>query len=200
MVNEDKMAIRGLVTAIVRGPDGQVKTFDAHPLISWLPVSWQRMISKVHKKLTYSGQPMIVTNHNIVTNEGDALIADLMALTPARNKVDGTNGYIEVGTGFTSESKSATSCTTPTGSPEVLDSSYPQTKGSWGAADDNVTVYRSTFEAGDLNATGIDEAALINGSVAATADCLAYAQITPAVNVTTSDTLEVTWELTFTGS
>ena len=76
-----------------------------------------------------------------------------------------------------------------------MDTGYPQTKGSWGAADDNVLVYVATFEAGDLNATGIDEALLGNGT-----DTLAYAEINPAVDVTTSDTLEVTWELTFLGA
>jgi hypothetical protein len=142
---------------------------------------------------------MISVNHNIVTDEGDALIADIMSQTPAKTKVDNTNGYIEVGTGFTSEAKSTLSCATPTGSPEVMDASYPQQKGAFGAANDNVTVYKSTFEAGDLNATGIDEAALINNAAAASAECLAYAQITPAIDVASTDTLAVTWELTFTG-
>ena len=196
----DKMAIKGQVTAIVRGPDGLIKTFDAHPLISWMPVSLQKKVSKVFKNLTYAGQLMKVTNHNIVTDEGDAMVADILQETPERAKVDGTTGFIEVGTGFTSESKSITSCLTPSGSPELMDATYPQTEGAWGVALDNVTVYVATFEAGDLNATGIDEAALINDGTATAADALAYAQITPAVNVTTSDTLEVTWKLTFTGS
>lgn len=140
-------------------------------------------------------------NHNIVTDEGDALVADIMSQTPARTKVDNTNGHIEVGTGWTGTTpKSNTSCNTPTGSPEVMDATYPKLKGSWGAADDNVTQYRATFEAGDLNVTGIDEAALLNNSAAASADCLAYGQISPSVNMTTSDTLQVDWELTFTGS
>ena len=56
------------------------------------------------------------------------------------------------------------------------------------------------IEAGDLAAVGIDEAALLNHVTPATADCLAYAQISPAVDVGASDTLEVTWELTFLGS
>lgn len=196
----DKMAIKGQVTAIVRGPNGLIKTFDAHPLISWMPVSLQKKVSGIFRSLTYAGQPMKVVNHNIVTDEGDALVADILAETPARVKVDGTTGFIEVGTGFTSESKSTTSCLTPTGSPELMDASYPQTKGAWGAANDNVTVYVSTFEAGDLTATGIDEAALLNDGTATAADALAYAEISPSVNVTASDTLEVTWELTFTGS
>jgi hypothetical protein len=177
--------IKGKVSWVVRGPDGEIKR---HPR-TW----WQKLLG-------LPGTPMMGTNHNIVTDEGDALIADAMSDTPTQTKVDGTNGYIEVGTGFTSESKSQTSCLTPTGSPELMDSGYPQPKGAFGAADDNVTVYVATFEAGDLNDTGIDEAALINNSTATAAECLAYAQINPAVNVGTSDTLEVTWELTFTGA
>lgn len=200
MMLENKARIKGLVTARVYGPDGNLKTFDAHPAIAWLPFSVQKALSRLSKGLTYDGQPMEATNHNIVTNEGDAMIADLMSETPGQTKVDNTNGHISVGTGFTSEAKTVEACVTPTGSSEVMDATYPKMKGAFGAANDNVTQYRATFEAGDLNATGIDEAALMNHATPASGDCLAYAQITPAVNVTTSDTLEVTWELTFTGA
>lgn len=179
-----KSRIRGKVTAIVYDKNGEIKRF---------PQTWYQ------KLLGLPGRQMVAINHNIVTDEGDALIADQMAQTPAKQKVDNTSGYIEVGTGFTSEAKSTLSCATPTGSPEVMDASYPQVKGAFGAANDNVTVYKATFEAGDLNATGIDEAALINNATAASAECLAYAQITPAIDVSSSDTLAVTWELTFTG-
>ncbi len=179
-----KAHIRGKVTAIVYGPDGEIK---------------RRPQNLIQRLLGLRGSRMISVNHNIVTDEGDALIADLMSQTPAKNKTDNTNGHIEVGTGFTTEAKSVLSCATPTGSPEVMDASYPQQKGAFGAANDNVTVYKSTFEAGDLNATGIDEAALLNAATAAGAECLAYAQITPAIDVTSSDTLAITWELTFTG-
>lgn len=196
---QDKARITGQVTARVYGPDGQLKCFPEHPVLKHFPLGIQRFAERMFG-IPISGSPMEVTNYNIVTDEGDAMVADLCAQTPARTKVDNTNGYIEVGTGYVSETKAVTSCVTPTGSPEVMDATYPLLKGSWGAADDNVTQYRATFEAGDLNATGIDEAALLNGSTATTADCLAYAQITPAVNVTTADTLEVTWELTFTGA
>ena len=133
--------------------------------------------------------------HNIVTNEGDALIADLHQNTTERTKLDNANAVIGVGTGFTSEAKTVDALQTQTGSDEAMDTGYPQTKGAWGAADDNVIVYVATFEAGDLNATGIDEALLGNGT-----DTMAYAQISPAVDVSSSDTLEVTWEITFTGS
>ena len=191
----DKLTIKGQVTAIVRGPDGLIKTFDAHPLISWMPLSWQKKVSNISKNLTYAGQPMKVTNHNIVTDEGDALIADLMQETPERTKVDNANGVIGVGTGFSAETKAVDALVTQTGSDEEMDATYPQTLGAWAAANDNVIVYISTFEAADLNDTGIDEALLGNGT-----DTLAYAEISPAVNVTTADTLEVTWEITFLGS
>jgi len=39
---------------------------------------------------------------------------------------------------------------------------------------------------------------LLNGSGTG-AQCLAYAQIAPAVNVTTDDTLQVLWEITILG-
>ena len=139
-------------------------------------------------------------NHNIVTDEGDALIADLMSDSPARTKVDNTNGHIQVGTGWTGTTPKANEVVnTATGTPKVMSAGYPQLKGSFGAADDNVVQYRALFAAGDLDATGIDEAALLNHATPASADCQAYAQITPAVDVTTSDSLQVDWELTILG-
>ena len=47
--------------------------------------------------------PMVTVHHNIVTNEGDALIADLLQNTPERTKLDSANAVIGVGTGFTAE-------------------------------------------------------------------------------------------------
>lgn len=178
--------IKGKLTVTVFGPDGQIKRR--------APNFFQRLLG-------LNGSPMVSINHNIVTDEGDAMIADIMAHTPARVKVDGTNGYIQVGTGWTGTTpKANTVLNTPTGTPELMDSTYPKVKGTFGAANDNVTQYRSTFEAGDLNATGIDEAGLANNITPASWDLLAYAQITPAVDVSTADTLQVDWELTFLGS
>lgn len=177
---ENKIGITGKVTVRVLGPDGEVK---------------RREPTLLQKLLGIPGSKMISVNHNIVTNEGDALIADLLQDTPERTKVDNTNGLISVGTGFTTEAKTVDALVSITGSAEAMDASYPQTKGAWAAADDNVIVYKSTFEAGDLNATGIDEALLGNGT-----DTMAYAQISPAVDVSSSDTLEVTWEITLLGA
>ena len=154
-----------------------------------------RSITWFQKLFRLEASPMISVNHNIVTDEGDALVADLLQETPERTKVDNTNGVIGVGTGWVSTTKSTDALVTQTGSDEAMDATYPITKGDWAAADDGVIVYVSTFEAGDLNDTGIDEALLSNGT-----DTMAYAQITPAVDVSTSDTLEVTWEITYLGA
>ena len=147
------------------------------------------------------GKVISVSMHNIVTDEGDAMIADLMAETPARTKVNGANGYIEVGTGWTgSGTKQNTSCNTPTGNPEQLDATFPKLKGSWGNANDNVVQYRVVFEAGDLSANDINEAALLNNASAGSADCLSYGQLSPVADITIADSLKVEWELIFLGA
>lgn len=144
---------------------------------------------------------MLGFHHNIVTNQGDALIADHMTETDAKTLVDNTNGHITVGTGWTGSSpKTNEAVNTPTDSPEVMDATYPKLKGAFGAANDNVAQYRATFEAGDLNASGIDEAGLGNNATEASGDNMAYGEISPAVNVTTADTLQVDWEITYTGA
>jgi hypothetical protein len=81
---------------------------------------------------------------------------------------------------------------------EALDNGFPALKASWGSTGDTTIQYRATFEAGDLNANGINEAALLNGNGAA-ANCLAYAQLVPSANVTSTDTLQVLWEITILG-
>jgi len=81
---------------------------------------------------------------------------------------------------------------------KALDSGYPTLNAVWGNNGDTTVTYRATFEAGSLNANGINEACLLNGNGTG-ANCLAYAQITPSVNVTASDTLQVLWEITILG-
>jgi hypothetical protein len=81
---------------------------------------------------------------------------------------------------------------------QALDAGYPALKAAWGNTGDTTLVYRATFDAGALNANGINEACLLNGSGTG-ANCLAYAQITPSVNVTSSDTLQIVWEITILG-
>jgi hypothetical protein len=138
-------------------------------------------------------------HHNIVTREGDALIADALLVSPTKTKVSSSAGFIQVGTGWTGNSvKTNVRCNTPTGSMKALDSGYPALKAAWGNTGDTTLVYRASFAAGSLNANGINEACLLNGN-AGGSNCLAYAQITPVVNVTTSDTLQVQWEITILG-
>lgn len=181
----DRLKIKGKLTVTVFGPDGKIKR---------RPQNW------FQKLFDLPGSLAISVNHNIITDEGDALVADIMSMTPARQKLDNTNGFVQVGTNWTGTSpKTNTVVNTATGTPEVMDSTYPKQKGAFGAANDNVTQYRATFEAGDLNAT-ITEAALLNNITPASADCLAYAQVTPSAVVTTSDTLQVDWEITYLGA
>jgi hypothetical protein len=137
--------------------------------------------------------------HNIVTREGDALIADALLASPTKTKVTSSAGYIQVGTGWTGNStKTNTRCNTATGSMKLLDSGYPALKAAWGSTGDTTLIYRATFAAGTLNANGINEACLLNGN-STSAISLAYAQISPSVNVTTSDTLQILWEITILG-
>ena len=181
---KDKIKIKGLVTVRVLDKDGNVK---------------RRMPGWFRRLLKLRGQAMEYRHHNIVTREGDALIADALLATPARTKVTSANGFIQIGTGWTgSNTKSNTRCNNATGSMCALDSGFPVLKAAWGNVGDTTVTYRATFSAGALNASGINEACLLNGNDA-TANSLAYAQITPSVNVTASDTLQVLWEITILG-
>jgi hypothetical protein len=142
---------------------------------------------------------METRRHNIVTRQGDALIADALLASPAKAKVASGSGFIQAGTGWTGNSvKTNAGCNTPAGSAEALDDGYPALKAAWGSAGDTTVCYRASFEAGKLSANGINEAALLNGNSGAAA-CLAYAQISPAVNVSSADTLQVVWEITILG-
>lgn len=181
---KEKTAVRGKITVRVLDENGNVKRDEA---------------GFIQKLFKLNGKKIERVNHNIVTNTGDAMIADIMSNTPARTKVNSTNGHIAVGTGWSGNSpKNNNGCNNQVGSRRVMDSGYPVLKDSFGGDNDNVVVYRSTFSAGSLNNTGIDEAALMNGSTGG--DCLAYAQITPEVNITLNDTLQIEWEITFLGS
>jgi hypothetical protein len=181
---KDRLRVKGMVTVRVLDRDGSVKR---------RPQTWFRRLLRLPGKLCEQRY------HNIVTREGDALIADALLVSPVKAKVSSSAGYIQVGTGWTGNSaKTNTRCNTPTGAMEQLDSGYPQLKAAWGSTGDTTVVYRATFEAGDLNANNVNEACLLNGN-GASAVSLAYAQINPSVNITVSDTLQVQWEITILG-
>jgi hypothetical protein len=153
----------------------------------------------IRKLLGIQGRKMEQIRHNIITNTGDALLANWLTTSPSKTRITESTGRIAVGTGWTGVStKANTACNNQVGSRQAMDSGYPQTKGAFDAADDNVIIYRSTFAAGALNTSGIDEAALMNA--ASSGECLAYAQITPEVNITNNDTLQIEWEITFLGT
>ena len=159
-----------------------------------------KQATKEINKLTVRQQKQIEEDYNTITNQGDGMIADLMISNPTLTKVDATNGYMRVGTGWTGTTpKNNTGVNTATGSFKKLDSTYPKTQAAFGSSGQNVVLYRTSFAAGDLNANGINEVALMNGNTAS-AKCLAYAQITPAVNVTSADSLQIDWQITVSGS
>jgi len=182
---KDTQRLKGLVTVTVLDKDGNIKT---------KPRSFLR------KLLGLPAKQMIYKHHNTITNQGDGLLADWMLSTPTQTKVDESNGYMIVGTGWTGTSpKANTSVNTAAGTYTKLDSGFPKTSGAFGATGQNVVLYRTSFGAGSLSANGINEVALMNGNTAA-AKCLAYAQITPSVNVTSSDSLQIDWQITVSGS
>jgi len=184
VVMKDRIKIRGMVTVRVLDKDGNVKRCSP----GWFG-----------RLLGLRGRLMEFKHHNIVTQEGDALIADALLVSPAKTKVSSANGYIQVGIGWTGNgTKNNTRCNTPTGAMKALDADYPALKDVWGETGDNVITYRATFTAGSLNANGINEACLLNGN-GNSANCFAYAQINPAVNVTEADTLQILWEITILG-
>jgi hypothetical protein len=81
---------------------------------------------------------------------------------------------------------------------KALDSGYPKLKAPWGSTGDNILIYQATFAAGSLTASGINETCLLNGN-STSAHSLGYAQLTPVVNMTASDTLQVQWEVEMKG-
>jgi hypothetical protein len=181
---KDRIRIKGAVTIKVLDSNGDVKRYK--------PGFFRRLLG-------LRGRLLEMRHHNIVTREGDALIADALLVSPTKTKVSSANGFIQVGTGWTGNStKTNTRCNTPTGNMKALDAGYPVLGAAWGNAGDTTVTYRATFDVGTLNASGINEACLLNGNTGG-ADCLAYAQITPSVNVTASDTLQVLWEITILG-
>jgi len=181
---KDKIRIRGNVTIQVFDKNGKLKRRS--------PGFFRRLFG-------LRGKIVFQEKHNIVTREGDALIADALLVSPTKTKISSSNGFIQVGTGWTGNStKNNRRCNTPTGSMRALDANYPALLDVWGEPGDTVLTYRATFASGTLNANGINEAVLLNGN-GQEANCLAYAQISPAVNVTASDTLQILWEICILG-
>jgi hypothetical protein len=181
---KDCIKIRGRVTVRVHDVDGNVK---------------RNRPGLLRRLFGLQGRIMEYRHHNIVTREGDALIADALLASPTKPKVTSSAGFIQIGTGWTGNStKTNTRCNAATGSMKALDAGYPVLGAAFGNIGDTTLSYRATFAAGTLNVNGVNEACLLNDNGAG-ANCLAYAQITPSVNITSSDTLQVLWEITILG-
>ena len=115
---KERLRVKGLVTVRVLDRDGNVKR---------RPQTWFRRLLHIPGRLCEQKY------HNIVTREGDALIADALLASPTKTKVTSSSGYIQVGTGWTGNStKTNTRCNTSTGSMKAPDSGYPALKAAWG--------------------------------------------------------------------
>jgi hypothetical protein len=79
---KDRLRVKGLVIVRVLDKDGKVKR---------RPPSWFRRLFRVPGRL-YEQR-----FHNIVTREGDAMIADSLLASPTKTKVTSSTGYIQVG-------------------------------------------------------------------------------------------------------
>jgi hypothetical protein len=140
-------------------------------------------------------------NHNIVTSQGDQLIADALSNVPARQPLNNSHGFMILGTGWSGSSpKNNSWVNTQVGSGQALALGYPQLQGSWGQLNGNVIWYRSIWAAGSLNASNINEACLVTAATqSSSTSCLAYAQVVPTTTVTLSDTLTLDWYITILG-
>ncbi|GHU91841.1 hypothetical protein FACS189476_12580 [Spirochaetia bacterium] len=94
----DSIRVKGMVTVRVFDKDGNIK---------------RRAPRWFGRLLHLQGRPYEQRFHNIVTRQGDALIADALLASPTKAKVLSASGYIQVGTGWTGNSvKTNTRCNT----------------------------------------------------------------------------------------
>ena len=178
--------------------NAEVDRIMSDPLMTHIkrkPQTWWQKILKL------PGDPMVSLWHNIVTDQGDALIADIMSQTPARQKADNTHCWTICGTAYSGTTpKTRIWVVTPTGSSQLQDATYPKQKGAFGAANDNTTQYRVTFAPGAFGTVTINEALMATGSSSGAGDSLTYGQVSPAASVTALDSLQIQWEITYLGA
>lgn len=142
------------------------------------------------------GNLLSQSQHNTVTTQGLGYLADLMSNTPTKTKFDTAHTYIVLGTGYggVTVPASQTWVRTQTGSPAPMQLGYPMVAGAFPLS---TVTYSATFPAGSLNASNINEACLVNSPISGSGISLAYAQINPAVQVTSIDSLTITWQIQF---
>jgi hypothetical protein len=133
------------------------------------------------------------SQHNQITTTGFGLLTDLLSNVPAKQKFDTSHSYITVGTGYSATAMASQQFTHTSVGVVVAQAGYP----SSGTFPSNTVTWSFLFSAGSLNANNINEACLVNNPISGSGQSLAYAQINPAVSVLSTDTLNVTWTLTF---
>jgi len=193
---KDRTGIRGSVCVQVFGPDGKLKKRELSfgqaikiikQYLNQKKISFKEMI----KMMSYEYS----INHNLVTDEGDALLVDMLVTTGTQSAMNNANAEMGVGDGYAGVAKSTDALVNIIDVEQGMEATYPKQKGAFGAANDNVVQYRTIFAAGEATGSGLDETLLGNGT-----DTLAYAEITPVVNKGAADTLQVDWEITLLGA
>ena len=81
---KDRIRVKGMVTVRVLDKDGNIKRRTP---------GWFGRLFKLQ------GRPMEYRRHNIVTRQGDAMIADALLPTPTKVKVSTAAGFIQWGRG-----------------------------------------------------------------------------------------------------
>jgi len=170
---------KGQIRVLVVGKDGEIKKYQRS--------FWRRLFGLPAKM-------MFVKNHNTITVQGEKLLANWMLGVPTKPRITDATGFIQVGTGWTGTSpKQNTRCNTPTASLKALSTGYPVIN-----ADQTGIIYKAYFDPDFFSSCTLNEICLLNGNTAQ-AEALAYAQIVPAVPITSYDALTIEWEIIFQG-
>ena|SRR3990167_1185117 len=123
---------------------------------------------------------------NTITNAGDAHIADRMSSVPGESAMS----HMAVGTGSTAAAVGDTTLQTE------LDRNALTSFAQGAGADDNDVIYIGDWAAGDATGT-ITEAGILNAAAAGT---LLARQVFTGIAKGASDTLKITWTITYGAS
>lgn len=163
---KDKTTLKGVVIAVVRGPDGKIK---------------QKMVT-----------------HNLVTDQGDDFAKSAM-YTGAY-----TTWGMKLGTASTAAAKSGAGSFQAVGdyiaaSAQALDDSTPKEGAAGG-----ICQFRNQWAAGEATNADINRVSIVDNTTnAGEADAThtyAIAVFSGAINKGASDTLTVTWNVTYLGA
>jgi hypothetical protein len=170
---------KGQIRVLVVGKDGEIKKYQRS--------FWRRLFGLPAKM-------MFVKNHNTITVQGEKLLANWMLGVPTKPRITDATGFIQVGTGWTGNSpKQNTRCNTPFSTMQQISTGFPELTQT-----ENGVVYKAVFPTGFFNTRTLNEICLLNGNTEQ-AECLAYAELNPAVPITSYDTLTIEWEIVSEG-